>query len=62
MFLSSQGFWQVASHSWALNGNTYSRPGNSAILDTGTTLMLVDDDILDNVYSQYKDDLLHVLT
>ena len=47
---SSQGFWQVASTSWTLNGAAYERRGNTAILDTGTTLMLLDDDVVEAIY------------
>lgn len=49
-FRSSQGFWQVASTSWTLSGAAYDRPANSAILDTGTTLMLLDDDVVEAIY------------
>ncbi|CDO77214.1 hypothetical protein BN946_scf184747.g27 [Trametes cinnabarina] len=47
---NSQGFWQVASTSWTLNGQTKERSGNTTILDTGTTLVLVDDEIVDAIY------------
>jgi Eukaryotic aspartyl protease len=47
---SSQGFWQVTSASYSLNGNTVQRAGNTAILDTGTTLALIDDTILSQIY------------
>jgi hypothetical protein len=47
---NSQGFWQAASASWSLNGKTHTRKGNTAILDTGTTLALVDDDIVSAIY------------
>jgi len=47
---NSQGFWQAASASWSLNGVTKERSGNTAILDTGTTLALVDDDIVSAIY------------
>ncbi|CDO77213.1 hypothetical protein BN946_scf184747.g26 [Trametes cinnabarina] len=47
---SSQGFWQVASTSWTLNGQIRARYGNTAVLDTGTTLLLVDDEIVDAIY------------
>jgi hypothetical protein len=47
---SSQGFWQVASASYSLNGSTVQRSGNTAILDTGTTLALIDDTILSQIY------------
>lgn len=47
---SSQGFWQVASRSWTLNGKTIERAGNTTILDTGTTLCLVSDDVVEEIY------------
>ncbi|KAL6305901.1 acid protease [Sparassis latifolia] len=47
---NSQGFWQAESTSWTLNGEKKTRSGNSAILDTGTTLCLVDDSILEGIY------------
>ena len=50
MPFSSQGFWQVQSTSWSLNGETKTRLSNTTILDTGTTLCLVDDDVVDAIY------------
>ncbi|TFK94926.1 acid protease [Polyporus arcularius HHB13444] len=47
---NSQGFWQVPSTSWTLNGETKERSGNTTILDTGTTLLLVSDDVVDAFY------------
>ncbi|KAI0920795.1 hypothetical protein AcW1_005030 [Taiwanofungus camphoratus] len=47
---NSQGFWQVASTSWTLNGEKKERSGNTAILDTGTTLCLVNDDVVEAIY------------
>ena len=40
----------VQSASISLNGQTVARAGNTAILDTGTTLLLVDDTILEQIY------------
>lgn len=51
---NSQGFWQVESTSYTLNGTTYDRPGNTTILDTGTTLLLVDDDVLKSIYDSIE--------
>ncbi|KAL4245733.1 peptidase A1 family protein [Abortiporus biennis] len=48
---NSQGFWQVPSTSYAINGKTISREGNSTILDTGTTLCLVADDVVEAIYN-----------
>jgi hypothetical protein len=46
----SQGFWQIQSTSATINGETISRSGNTSIMDTGTTLCLVDDKLVDAVY------------
>lgn len=53
---SSQGFWQVESASYSLNGKTINRTpaksgsNNTCILDTGTTLALLDDTVLSQIY------------
>jgi hypothetical protein len=47
---STQGFWQVPSTSATVNGTTVDRSGNTAIMDTGTTLCLVDDKLVEAVY------------
>lgn len=46
----SQGFWQIQSTSATINGETITRSGNTSIMDTGTTLCLVDDNLVDAVY------------
>ncbi|KAJ7057707.1 acid protease [Mycena amicta] len=51
---SSEGFWMVPSASYTLNGKTIQRAGNTAILDTGTTLALVDDDTVSAIYARIK--------
>ena len=49
---SNNGWWQVASTSATINGKTFSRPsGNTAIVDSGTTLALVDDTFLRAIYA-----------
>ncbi len=50
MWNSSQGFWQVDSLSWSLGGQKKERSGNTTILDTGTTLLLVSDDVVEELY------------
>ena len=40
----------MQSTSWSLNGETKSRLSNTTILDTGTTLCLVSDDVVDEIY------------
>jgi hypothetical protein len=57
---SSQGFWQIQSTSATINGQTVERSGNTSIMDTGTTLCLVDDKLVEAVYkaipgSKYDD-------
>lgn len=47
---NSQGFWQIQSTSATINGDTITRSGNTSIMDTGTTLCLVDDSLVEAVY------------
>ena len=47
---NSQGFWQIQSTSATINGTTVNRSGNTSIMDTGTTLCLVDDSLVEAVY------------
>ncbi|EFQ89685.1 hypothetical protein CFE70_002189 [Pyrenophora teres f. teres 0-1] len=47
---SSQGFWQLNSTSASINGTIINRSGNTSIMDTGTTLCLVDDALVEAVY------------
>lgn len=49
---SSKGFWEFDSQSAAVNGQTINVPGGKAIADTGTSLMLVADDILVGYWNQ----------
>lgn len=48
---NSQGFWQFASASASVNGQTITRSSNTAIADTGTTLALVDDNTVKQIYA-----------
>jgi len=48
---NSQGFWMFDSGSATINGQTIDRSGNAAIADTGTTLCLVDDDTVQQIYA-----------
>ena len=48
---NSQGFWMFDSASATINGKTIARSGNTAIADTGTTLALVSDDVLEQIYA-----------
>lgn len=47
----SYGFWQVASNGYSVNGETFQTSANTAIMDTGTTLALVDDQTCKNIYA-----------
>ncbi|KAJ7791023.1 aspartic peptidase domain-containing protein [Mycena olivaceomarginata] len=51
---SSEGFWMVPSTSYTLNGKTIKREDNTAILDTGMTLALIDDDAVSKIYGAIK--------
>jgi len=51
---NSQGFWQVPSQGYSVNGKEYDSPGNSAILDTGTSLCLVHDDVVERIYRRIE--------
>jgi hypothetical protein len=45
------GFWQISSPTYAINTNIQNRPPkNTAIIDTGTTLCLLDDLTLKKIY------------
>lgn len=48
---STQGFWQIPSTSATINGTAVPRPNNTSIMDTGTTLCLVDDALVEAVYN-----------
>jgi hypothetical protein len=48
---NSQGFWNVPSTSAHVNGKQVKRHSNTAIMDTGTTLCLVDDTLVKAVYA-----------
>ncbi|TIA42127.1 acid protease [Aureobasidium pullulans] len=48
---NSQGFWTIPSTSAHVNGKKIQRHNNTAIMDTGTTLCLVDDAFAKAVYA-----------
>src|SRR5271155_757396 len=48
---SSQGFWMFDSASASVNGEQITLSNNMAIADTGTTLMLVSDQVVEAVYN-----------
>jgi hypothetical protein len=45
------GYWTFQSDYFVINGQQVPRPGNMAFADTGTTLILVADDILPLIYA-----------
>ncbi|KIX94954.1 uncharacterized protein Z520_09264 [Fonsecaea multimorphosa CBS 102226] len=47
----SNGFWEFASEFVVINGQKTLLPGNTAIADTATTLMIIDDDLVEKIYS-----------
>ncbi|CAJ2502830.1 Uu.00g102240.m01.CDS01 [Anthostomella pinea] len=49
---NSQGFWSVTSESVSINGKTVTQSGNAAILDTGTTLAMMSDKVVEALYKQ----------
>lgn len=52
---SSSGFWQFPSAKFSVNGKVVNNPGASqAIADTGTSLLLVDQNVAEAYYSQVK--------
>ena len=48
---SSQGFWSIKSESATVNGQVVNQSGNTAIMDTGTTLALVSDATCKAIYN-----------
>lgn len=48
---NSQGFWMVDSTSATVNGKSVAQSGNTAIIDTGTTLALVSDATCKAIYA-----------
>ncbi|CCM05547.1 uncharacterized protein FIBRA_07774 [Fibroporia radiculosa] len=47
---NSQGFWEVASTAYTIDRKPNRRAKNTAILDTGTTLCLLHDDVVEDIY------------
>lgn len=48
---SNLGFWMVDSTSVIINGKTMDRPGNKAVVDTGTSACLLDSDTVSAIYN-----------
>ncbi|KAF8314874.1 aspartic peptidase domain-containing protein [Cantharellus anzutake] len=52
---SSHGFWEFPCPQLRVGQHTVNqRPGNTAIADTGTTLILLEDSVLDDIYGQIR--------
>ncbi|KAI0437765.1 eukaryotic aspartyl protease [Xylaria telfairii] len=49
---NTDGLWAFPSESVSINGELTTRDSNIAIADTGTTLALMSDDVVDALYSQ----------
>ncbi len=49
---NSEGFWSFSSESCSINGEKIDLTGNTAIADTGTTLALMGDKVVEKLYSQ----------
>lgn len=48
----STGFWEFSSNTFSINGKTQTNSvGNPAIADTGTSLMIVDDNVAEAYYA-----------
>jgi hypothetical protein len=47
---SVHGYWEFASEFAEINGERYDRAGNTAYADTGTTLIMIADDLLPSIY------------
>ncbi|KAJ9603922.1 hypothetical protein H2200_011444 [Cladophialophora chaetospira] len=47
----TSGHWQFDSEFITINGRKTTRPGNTAIADTGSTLMYIDDSLVAQIYS-----------
>ena len=51
---SSQGFWEFTGTGYGVGKGNFTEQSIDAIADTGTTLLLMDDDIVAAYYSQVK--------
>lgn len=49
---NSDGFWAFSSESVSINGESIPTSSNTAIADTGTTLALMSDEVVDALYAQ----------
>ena len=51
---NKDGFWKVDSEDIEIDGKTYLRPGNKAVIDTGGSLALVDFKTCHKIYAKIK--------
>ena len=51
---STQGFWGFSSNGYAIGGNAFTTTSIKAIMDTGTTLLLLPDAIVSAYYSKVQ--------
>lgn len=49
---NKEGFWSFSSESTSINGEKVKLSGNTAIADTGTTLALMSDKVVEKLYDQ----------
>lgn len=49
---NTDGFWAFSSESVSINGESIPTSSNTAIADTGTTLVLMSDEVVDALYAQ----------
>ncbi|KAI1110336.1 eukaryotic aspartyl protease [Nemania sp. NC0429] len=52
---NTDGFWSFSSESASVNGESIPTSSNTAIADTGTTLALMSDEVVDALYAQIPD-------
>lgn len=48
------GFWKVESEDIEIDGKTYTRSGNKAVIDTGSSLAFVDHKTCDKIYAKIQ--------
>ena len=51
---SDDGFWKVESEDIEIDGKTYTRSGNKAVIDTGSSLALVDSKTCNKIYAKIQ--------
>ncbi len=49
---TSRGFWEITSTGYGIEGGSFNLVSIDAIADTGTSLLLMDSDIVSTYYSQ----------